>query len=338
MKTPSFRTRALILLGVPALLVGGLLLVPIQRAPFMHEIPVQPLSYDAAVEEIRREIRDTPPNIAEEARTILLDHGRPTGRVYVLMHGLSNNPQQFLQFGRQLFARGHNVLIPRLPYHGDRDTMTEEWARLSEKDVLETANRSVDLARALGSEVTAAGLSLNGTACAWLAQNRSDLHRAVIMAPFLAPAGFPLWAARPVERAILRLPNMFFWWDPRLRDNLPRPPFVYPRFPTHVIGETMRLGSEVYDQARKSPPACGAILVVTTASDAAVSNVFTERLVTAWKEKKPAAVETYQFPRSENVPHDFIDPRQANQQVALVYPRLMKLLEGEGAASSGGGE
>jgi alpha-beta hydrolase superfamily lysophospholipase len=295
----------------------------------MHEIPANPVAYEAAVQEIHREISETPPNIAEEARTILLDHGRPTDRVFVLMHGLSNNPQQFLKFGQELYQRGHNVLIPRLPYHGDRDTMNEEWARLSETDVLDTANRSVDLARALGKEVTAAGLSLNGTACAWLAQNRPDLHRAVIMAPFLAPAGFPLWSARPVERAILRLPNMFFWWDPRQGANLPRPPFVYPRFPTHVIGETMRLGSEVYDQARRREPACASIVVVTTASDAAVSNVFTERLVSAWQAKKPGAVLAYQFPKSGNVPHDFVDPRQTNQQVALVYPRLLELMDGE---------
>jgi dienelactone hydrolase len=329
MKRISLRALALILLGVPALLVGGLLLIPIQRPPYMHQIPEKPLAFDAAVREIRREIASTPSQVAEEARTILLDHGRRTERVFVLMHGLSNHPGQFLQFGQELFQRGHNVLIPRLPYHGDRDTMNEEWARLSERDVLDTANRAVDLARGLGKDVTAAGLSLNGTACAWLAQNRPDLHRAVIMAPFLAPAGFPLWAARPVERAILRLPNMFFWWDPRQRENLQRPPFVYPRFPTHVIGETMRLGSEVYDQARKIEPACGTIAVVTTAADAAVSNVFTERLVSAWKAKKPAAVETYQFPKSENVPHDFIDPRQANQQVANVYPRLIQWMEGE---------
>lgn len=327
MKRISFRTLALILLGVPVLLVGGLVLIPLQRPPYMQETPAKPYTYEAAVQEIRREIKETPSNIAEEAHTILLDHGYPTERVFVLMHGLSNHPGQFLLFGQELFKRGHNVLIPRLPYHGDRDTMNEEWARLSESHVLDTANRSVDLALGLGKEVTATGLSLNGTACAWLAQNRSDLHRSVIMAPFLAPAGFPLWTARPVERIVLRLPNMFMWWDPRLRANLPRPPFVYPRFPTHVIGETMRMGSEVYDQATLKSPACGSICVVTTASDKAVSNLFTERLVDAWKAKKPAAVETYQFPREENVPHDFIDPRQANQQVANVYPRLIEIME-----------
>jgi pimeloyl-ACP methyl ester carboxylesterase len=319
---------AFILLGVSLLLVGGLVLIPLQRSPLMHAPPDQPSDFAAAVREIRREIASTPGNIAEEARTILLDHGRPTERVFVLMHGLSNHPGQFLQLGQELFQRGHNVLIPRLPYHGDRNPMTGDWARLTAGDVLDTANRAVDLARGLGGNVTAAGLSLNGTACAWLAQNRPDLDRAVILSPFLAPAGLPLWAARPLERLLLRLPNMFFWWDARRRAEMPRPPFVYPRFPTRVIGETMCLGSEVYDEARRREPVCGAIVVVTTAADAAVSNAFTERLVSAWKMRKPGAVVTYQFPKEENVPHDFIDPRQVNQQVDRVYPRLIRLLEG----------
>ena len=323
----SYRTLALILLGVPVLLVGGLALIPLQRPTYMYETPAKPYTYESAVQEIRREIENTPSNIAEEARTIFLDHGHPTDRVFVLMHGLSNHPGQFLLFGQELYKRGHNVLIPRLPYHGDRDTMNEEWARLSETHVLDTANRSVDLAKGLGKEVTATGLSLNGTACAWLAQNRSDLHRSVIMAPFLAPAGFPFWSARPVERIVLRLPNMFMWWDLRLGADLPRPPYVYPRFPTHVIAETMRMGSEVYDQAKRQPPACGSICVVTTASDKAVSNLFTKRLADTWKAKKPEAVEWFQFPIEENVPHDFIDPRQANQQVANVYPRLIEIME-----------
>lgn len=327
MKT-IFRGRVpLILLGVAAGLVGALVLVPIMRPPYRHEIPQPPLSFEAAVAEIHREIAATPASVIPEGRSILLEHGRPTEHVFVLMHGLSNCPAQFLKFGTQLYERGHTVYIPRLPYHGEKDVMTTDWARLSEKDMLDTANRSVDLARSLGTKVTAAGLSVNGTACAWLAQNRGDLHRTAVMAPFLAPAGLPFWVARPMERALLRLPNLFFWWDPRKKGKVQRPPYAYPRFPTRVIGETMHLGSQVYAEARKNAPACPSILVVTSASDIAASNAFTARLVAAWEAKRSSGITAYQFPASEKVPHDFIDPNQSNQQVEIVYPRLIEMLE-----------
>jgi hypothetical protein len=327
MKRLSRRSLAAIFLGVPAAIVAALLFVPLMRPPYHHEPPQPPLSFAAAVEEIRAGIAATPPSVIPEGRTILLEHGRPTEHVFVLMHGLSNCPAQFLKFGAELYERGHTVLIPRLPYHGEKDVMTEDWARLTDRDMLETANHSVDLARSLGRKVTAAGLSINGTACAWLAQNRADLHRSVVMAPFLAPAGLPFWAARPMERALLRLPNLFFWWDPRKKGNVPRPPYSYPRFPTHVIGETMYLGSTVLDQARREAALCPSVLVVTTASDLAASNAFTARLVAAWEAKRPSGIETFQFPAVDKVPHDFIDPNQPNQQIALVYPRLIELLE-----------
>lgn len=333
MKKPTRRTRALIFLGVPAVFVGFLLLAPILRPPYKYTVPQPPLSYAAAVADIRKEIAETPSSIIPEGRTILLEHGRPTEHVFVLLHGLSNCPAQFLKFGQELEARGHNVLIPRLPYHGEANVMTEDWARLSERDMLDGANRAIDLARSLGKNVTVAGLSVNGTVCTWLAQNRGDVHRSIVMAPFLAPASLPLWAGRPLERALLRLPNMFFWWDPRKKGDLPRPPFSYPRFPTRVIGETMRLGSEVYSQARREAPLCPSILVITSASDMAVSNAYVDRLVSAWKAKRSTGIESYRFPAEENVPHDFIDPHQLNQVVDLVYPRLLEMFEKESSVA-----
>lgn len=327
MKRLSRRWLASIFLGVPAVIVAALLFVPLMRPPYRHQSPQPPVSFAAAVEEIRAGIAATPASVIPEGRTILLDQGRPTEHVFVLLHGLSNCPAQFLKFGTELHQRGHTVLIPRLPYHGERDVMTEDWARLTDRDMLDTANHAVDLARSLGSKVTVAGLSINGTACAWLAQNRSDLHRSVVMAPFLAPVGLPFWAARPMERALLRLPNLFFWWDPRKKGNVPRPPYAYPRFPTHVIGETMYLGSTVLAQAKREPALCPSVLVVTTASDLAASNAFTARLVATWREKRSTGIDDFQFPAAEKVPHDFIDPNQPDQQIAIVYPRLIELLE-----------
>ncbi len=243
------------------------------------------------------------------------------------MHGLSNCPAQFGEFGRLLFERGHNVIIPRIPYHGEQDRLATAWGRLTAGDMLDSGNQAVDLAQSLGGKVTAVGLSVNGTTVAWMAQNRSDLDQAVLFAPFLAPVGLPQWAMMPVERLLLRLPNMFLWWDRRLRENLQGPPYAYPRFPTRVIGETMLLGREVVRESRSQSPRSASILVVTSASDTAANNRLTSELVANWRLLRPSGIETFEFPAADNVPHDFIDPNQPNQKTAIVYPKIIELLE-----------
>jgi pimeloyl-ACP methyl ester carboxylesterase len=80
--------------------------------------------------------------------------------------------------------------------------------------MLEAGNVAADLARSLGENVIVAGLSINGATVAWMAQNRKDLYKAVLLAPFFAPFNLPDLAFLPTERLLLRLPNMFFWWDP----------------------------------------------------------------------------------------------------------------------------
>ncbi len=91
----------------------------------------------------------------------------------------------------------------------------------------------------------------------------------------------------------------------------------------------MLMGSQVYAEARKKEAVCPSILVVTTAADTAACNAFADRLVAAWEARRPAGIEAYRFPASEKVPHDFIDPNQPNQQVEIVYPRLIEMLEKE---------
>jgi pimeloyl-ACP methyl ester carboxylesterase len=219
------------------------------------------------------------------------------------------------------------VIIPRLPYHGEKNRLASEWARLTAAEMLEAGNRGANLARGLGNKVTVAGLSINGATVAWMAQNRSDLNRAVLLAPFFAPAGLPDWALAPVERLLLRVPNVFLWWNAKLKEKLDGPSYAYPRFPTWVIGETMLLGREVLRESRVLAPQCNSILVATSASDAAANHRVTGQLVEHWQSFRRSGVETFEFPVSEEVPHDFIDPNQPNQRIAVVYPRIIELLE-----------
>ncbi len=330
-ESPTKGRRILrIFLGAAGLVVGAFLLVlffPVMRAPLTHQAPAKPPSFVEAVKAIGASIAHIPPEVSPEGTPLLFEHGRPTAKVFVLLHGLSNSPKQFSELGRMLFERGHTVYIPRLPFHGEKDRLTESFGRLTAAQMLQSGNEAADLASGLGQDVTVAGLSINGATTAWMAQNRCDLYRVVLLAPFLAPNGLPLWTIRPVERLLLRLPNRFIWWNPALKEKTPGPIYSYPRFPTRVIGETMWLGQEVLQDSRQNAPRSSSILVVTSASDFAASNALTATLVANWRKLRPQGIEEYQFPKDQKVPHDFIDPNQPDQQTAISYPKLIELLE-----------
>jgi pimeloyl-ACP methyl ester carboxylesterase len=306
--------------------VGGLLLLaywPLPH-PSLTDAPEPRPTFAQAVAALTAEARQTPQSIQPECRPELLHHGHPTAQVFVLLHGLSNCPAQFHAFGKLLYQRGANVVIPRLPYHGERDRMTEAWQALAARMMLDSANRAIDQARGLGERVTVIGISINGTVAAWLAQNRADVDEAVLLAPFLAPKGLPEALVLPAARLIHRLPNRFLWWDPKQKAQMGG--HAYPRFPTHVIAEVMDLGDAVLEASKTAPPKCGSILVVTTAADKTASLPLVRRLVERWRRHRPEAVRVYEFPASQRFDHDFIDPESPTQQVAMVYPKLLELL------------
>lgn len=325
MKSPS-RFRLIL----RALLVGVLLLIATLCWPFSSKFVAPAMtssaSYDASIAALQQMVAETPATVREDARPQFLVHGAPTERVYVLLHGLSNNPRQYAKFSQQLFERGANVVMPRMRYHGEKDRLATDWARLTGQDMIDGAVEAIRIARGLGKHVTVIGLSVNGTALGWVAQHTADADRVVLMAPFIAPAGVPAFAVTPLAKILLGLPNFFMWWDPRVKLDLPGPDYAYPRFPTHVIGETMRLGAVILQDSARTAPKSPSILVVTTAADVAVNNGLSERLVEQWR-AHGAKVEAYQFPDEEKITHDFIDPYQPDARIDLVYPRLIGLLE-----------
>jgi hypothetical protein len=89
----------------------------------------------------------------------------------------------------------------------------------------------------------------------------------------------------------------------------------------------MRLAQTVLGESRREPSQSGSILVVGSEADKAASLPLMLELVGNWRKFRPGVIETHVFPAEEKVPHDLIDPAQPNQQIALVYPILLKLLE-----------
>ena len=311
-------------------MIGAIVTVLLALAYFPMAVPRlgyarnQPPSYSQAAEAVQEENRRAAALIQPECASSLLLHGRPTEQVYVLLHGFSNCPAQFQDFGELLFERGANVYLPRLPLHGEKDRMTTALRDLTPEQLIEAVNRAVDLAHGLGRRVTLVGLSVSAAAAAWVAQERSDVERVVLFAPFLAPRGVPEWGVSPLMRLTLRLPNRFLWWDSKNKgeDFHGR---AYPRFPTHAVAQMMRIGEVVLARSAQSPPACKKVLLVLTEVDETASLPLAS-LATQWERNRPGSVETFEFPAAEDINHDFIDPSHPHQRTEHVYPKLLSLL------------
>ncbi len=91
----------------------------------------------------------------------ILHHRRRTGRVLVLIHGLKDSPGYLDQVASRFAARGVNVVLPLLPGHGRRDPVSA-MRRASVRSWRSTVDRTVEIAAALGDELSIGGLSTGG--------------------------------------------------------------------------------------------------------------------------------------------------------------------------------
>ena len=284
----------------------------------------------ARLEQIRAAEAELP--LHEGGRTVVLSHGHPTDRVFVLLHGFTAAPRQFRELGEKLFAAGANVVIPRLPHHGFADRLTDAHGDLTANDLIRYAEGGIDIAHGLGKRVTVVGLSVSGITASWLAHTHDDIDEVFLLAPFLGLPFLPDSFTPPIAGALVRLPNKFMWWDPRVRENLPGPPYNYPRFATRPLGEALRLG--IAAERQTGPLKVKRVGVVLTENDPAVNNARTLRLVDQWKAASPdTEFFLHIYPAEENIPHDFIDPLQPDARTDKVYAQLTEWLLGDGSNS-----
>jgi carboxylesterase len=312
------------------ILVVLLVLVSLVRKPSKishlssHPAPVK--DYAEAEQRIETFRLQEPAGKNPDCTLQWLTHGKKVNRAIVLVHGYTNNTCQFYELGRRFHDLGYNVLIANLPYHGLADRMITVHAQLTAEQLVTYADETIDIARGLGEQVIMLGLSMGGIVTAWAAQNRPDLDLAVDISPAFGARVIPTPLTAAAMNIVLRLKDVFIWWNPKLKENVP-PPYGYPRFSLHTVAQTMRLGFAVQARAKNMPPAAKRIVVVFNPNDLAVNNALNMQVVKLWQAKH-GNVSTYEFDASLKLEHDFIDPNQPNQQVEIVYPRLIGLVEG----------
>jgi pimeloyl-ACP methyl ester carboxylesterase len=258
----------------------------------------------------------------------LLTHGGQTEHAMVLLHGFTNCPEQFGQLGERFFELGYNVLIPRLPYHGYVDQMTDDLQKLTLQDTIAYGDAAVDIAAGLGHRVSVMGLSAGGVVAAWLVQNRADVDYAIPIAATFGASFVPAWLTRPMVRLLQALPDRFVWWDPRTKaDNPYSVYYAYTRYPMHALLCFFQIGIAVQREARRAGPAGGQVLMITNAHEPAVNNPLLDRLTRTWRRRTPDRVHSYTFERELCLPHDLITPGTPGLSTEMVYDRLVEQVQ-----------
>lgn len=223
---------------------------------------------------------------------------------------------------------GYAVLVPRFAYHGLQDRLTTAQERLTAQDIASVTNEAIDIACGLGNSITVVGLSMGGVAAAVAAETRSDVSKVVIIAPILVSKLLPAndWVQKATANLLLTLPNQFVWWNEAERENLQGPKTTYPRFSSKAMGETLKLGVPVMEQARSAAPKAGQVVIILNENDAAINNEACRELARRWKETAYDKLTVFEFPKSDSLGHDWIDPEQPHPRIERAYPKLLELI------------
>ena len=260
--------------------------------------------------------------VSDLGRTKLLLHGEIRPRATVLFHGLCASPAQFVRFAHALHREGHNVVVPRLPHHGHRDRLSPALAWLTADDLRAFARESVELAGGLGERVLIAGFSLGGLLATWIAQ-RYEIERAVAIAPFFGMSWMPNRLLGRFTDFMLRLPNIFGWWNPVAREKQ-QPAHGYPRYATHAVANALLIAREVFARASEGI-AAHELILVTNAREAAINNRAVRTLEELLRAPDPARLKHVVL---TGIPlsHDIIEPLRHPAVADHVYPQLLDLL------------
>jgi carboxylesterase len=270
--------------------------------------------YATAVASVERRQLQDDAAAAAGARSVLLTHGHPTPRAFVLLHGFSDSPSQFRAVGEHLFAGGDNVYIPRLPHHADRVRRVRELGRVRAKELALFGDSTIDIARSLGDTVIVVGLSAGGAIGAHLVQTRREVYRAVLLAPAIGAGG----VSDDDERNLLVLASVL----PDIRRSEPadstRPDYIQ-GITTRGLAQVLQLGHEVRDQAGSSAARGSNMVFVLNERDHTVNEDAALDLARRWA-IHGASVSAFRFPGSANLPHNIMEIPQRGGNPDVVLP------------------
>jgi pimeloyl-ACP methyl ester carboxylesterase len=281
---------------------------------------VTAVKYETAVFRFQQLAAEEAEIVSETGGSILLTHGKRTSRAYILVHGTTNSPTQLLEYGRHFLNLGHNVYIPRMPYHGLRSGQVSELAQLTAIDLRTFGHDVVDIGAGLGDELVLIGASGGATVAAWVAVNCPQVKRTLLLVPFFGFYGLPDKLTLLIMKLLLRLPDRAVY-----RPSEKHRPWAYPGQSTRGIAAYLVLAREVLGEAEEGFTPDGDIIIITTANDNLANNGTTARLVEMWQ-RAGTDVEHFEFERAWLIPHNTVDPAADPEVRQQVFRKMLVLL------------
>lgn len=301
-------------------LTGGCVRATVEPQP----VPLPPApSFDSASALISSRQAAEDSVVVTGGRSFLLSHGARTTRVYVLLHGFSDLPDQFAVVGQYLFASGDNVYIPRLPHHGERRSPVRSLGRVRAEELAHFGDSTIAIAHGLGDSIIVIGLSAGAVIAGTIAQQH-DVQRAVLIAPAIAAASLSDDENHGLVLLASKLPEI-------RRTNAPidstRPEYLQ-GITTHGLAQVLLLGQRVRDESAERPAAAKEMIFLLNEADHTVSDEASVDVAQRWLDHG-AKVSVYRFPASLKLLHNVMEIDARGGNVGLVFPVVEALARGE---------
>jgi esterase/lipase len=242
-------------------------------------------------------------------------------RVCLLFHGFTAGTYQFAPMGRAFHQAGYNVIIPRLPGHGQAGTWDRQNPPPLPQDPQAYQQFALDwLAKAqqVADEVIVGGLSAGGTTAAWLALERpQDIHRCLLFATYLSSS------SKVLDFVVKRL-NTYFEWIPIGQSQTTV--YGYRGFLVPAMRVFLTLGDEILRRASTaaSPP----MFIVSSESDIAVGNFDHRDLFEKLLPRQP--ITWYNIlPKALEIPHTMTTQLEGNRWESVLNTMAKAFVESD---------
>lgn len=288
------------------------------------------LSYSQALEEFETLSSQDDGNINDKCGSILMNHGTKVTKSIVLYHGYTNCPEQFRSLGQQFFDQGYNVLIPRIPFHGNKDRLTTDLSQLTPETLSNFVKQTSQIGSGIGDEVYTAGISGGAILSATSGYYYNFINKAIIISPLFIGYDLPDWGLDPFIKIRNFMPDYYVWWDDEEKENITGPNYAYPRFSFKGSMSFMEVGKKLVLDIESSKATNNPnlkIVHITSQNDKAVKNYYNQNIIDNWANKINHQPTLYMFPASYNFNHDIIDQNQATARPDIVYPIIIGLAE-----------
>ena len=291
---------------------------------------IEKMSYEQSKIKFKDEMSSKDNNsISAECKSKLLEHSQKTNKVVVLFHGFTNCPAQFDILAKQLYDQGYNVLIPRIPHHGLKDTLTTDLENLNVNELTDQIQLSISIASGLGVKISAFGISGGAVMAAFAGYFYNDVKNVFIAAPIFTPQQYAAWQLPFLINLVDTLPSQFVWWDDSVKEKIEGPKYAYPRFALKAVNAFITLSyqlkialetKQVYQEGKR-------LVLMTTEKDPAVNNTVARYLIDLWSSNPDTVLVAYQFSSQQMPIHDFIDPNQKKANTGYIYPVILDLFQ-----------